>query len=253
VREDWSGLSAFQVGSVLSVAWRTLFSAPGIFIGLTFVSNFVTAIVEIVGNMRTVNNIATIVAPLSLLVNMILSLVIQGAVAYAVFQVIMGGRASLGESVSKSASKIFALIGLAILSGVGVSFASILLIIPGLILLCMWYVAAPACVVERLGPVESLGRSRALTKGYRWQVFGVIALLSLLTWLMYFLFAFLTRGLTRFFVSDITLQFLLTPIVTGLARLIPNAFVNVASAVAYYRLRMVKENLTMENLADVFD
>jgi hypothetical protein len=44
-----------------------------------------------------------------------------------------------------------------------------------------------------------------------------------------------------------------TGIVVALATLIPNAFANVAPAVAYYRLRMVKENLTMESLAGVFD
>ncbi|MDR1581367.1 MAG: hypothetical protein LBS35_13505 [Synergistaceae bacterium] len=249
MQEDWNGLSSFQVGSVLSVSWRTLFKAPGIFIGLTFVANLLTAIVGVVTNMGSVDGVSAIVTFLSLLINMILSLVIQGAIAYAVFQVIIGGRALLGESVSKSASKIFALIGLAIISGFSVGLASILLLLPGIILLCMWYVSAPACVVERLGPIESLGRSRALTKGYRWQVLGVMVLLFLITMLTNALFAFLMRV----FVRDVLLRVILTPVVTGLAALIPNAFVNVGAAVTYYRLRMVKENLTMENLADVFD
>jgi hypothetical protein len=243
MREDWNGLSAFQVGSVLGVAWRTLFKAPGIFIGLTFVSNLVAAIIAIAAN------ISSIAGFISIWINMVLSLVIQGAISYAVFQVIMGGRASVGESVSKAASKIFALIAIAFLSGVGVMFGIMLLVIPGLMLLCMWYVSAPSCVVERLGPIESLGRSRALTKGYRWWVFGVMILASIFAWLIYGLFTVLVR----FLVPDIILRSIVSPIVTNLATLIPNAFVNVASAVVYYRLRMVKENLTMENLADVFD
>jgi uncharacterized membrane protein len=249
MQENWNGMSAFQVGSVLGVAWRTLFKSPGIFIGLTFFSNFVTAVVETAANMGAFIGVSAIITPLSFLINAILSIVIQGAVAYAVFQVIMGGRASAGESVSKSASKIFALIALALISGIGTGLASVLLIFPGLILMCMWYVSAPACVVERLGPIESLGRSRALTKGYRWRIFGVIILLLLITFLVNILFTFLPRVLVR----DVFLRIMVTPAVKGLAALIPNAFVNVAAAVAYYRLRMVKENLTLESLADVFD
>ena len=37
----------------------------------------------------------------------------------------------------------------------------ILLIVPGLILFTMWFVATPACVVERLGPMRSLGAARS--------------------------------------------------------------------------------------------
>jgi hypothetical protein len=242
MREDWDGLSTFQVGSVLSVAWRTLFRAPGIFIGLTFVSNLVTAIISIAANFFG------IAAFISFLINFILSILIQGAIAYAVFQVITGSRASLGESVARSASKIFALIALAIISTIIVSLG-FMLIVPGLVTMCMWYVSSPACVVERLGPIESLGRSGVLTKGYRWGVFGVMMLLFVMTWLIYLLFMFLMRV----FVSDPFVRGMATPIVTSIAALIPNAFANVASAVTYYRLRMVKEDLTMENLADVFD
>ena len=245
MQEDWNGLSTFQVGSVLSVAWRTLFRAPVFFIGLTFVSNLLAAIISAPADA----DIPAVTSFLSLLMSLTLSIVIQGAIAYAVFQVIMGRRVSVGESVLRSASKFFALLGAAILGSLGIGLASILLVIPGIILMCMWYVSASACVVERLGPIESLGRSRALTKGYRWHIFGVAILLLLITQLVRVLFAFLVRG----FVSDPFLQGMATGIVVALATLIPNAFANVAPAVAYYRLRMVKENLTMESLAGVFD
>lgn len=51
-----------------------------------------------------------------------------------------------------------------------------LLLIPGLILMCLWSLVVPACVLERLGPLSSLSRSARLTKGYRWPVFGLILL-----------------------------------------------------------------------------
>src|SRR5258708_17090641 len=60
--------------------------------------------------------------------------------------------------------------------GLAVMFASMLFIVPGLILYMMWSVATPACVVERLGPFRSMARSRALTKGHRWKIFGLLLL-----------------------------------------------------------------------------
>jgi hypothetical protein len=254
MREDWSDLATFQAGSVLSVAWRTLFRAPGVFIGLAFVSFLVTTI-SVIGFDSLVRDDNSAITTLVFvwippMIGLIMSAVIQGAIAYAVFQVIMGGRASVGESVSRSVSKILALLAVAVLSGLGVGFAGILLLFPGIIVQCMWYVAASACVVERLGPIESLGRSRALTKGYRWQVFGVMALTFLMILLVNILFGFLVRVFTP---PDMALRNAITQIVTGLATLIPNAFVSVVAAVTYYRLRMVKESMTMESLADVFD
>jgi len=37
-------------------------------------------------------------------------------------------------------------------------------------------VAVPACVIEKLGVGKSLSRSSALTRGYRWPIFGIILL-----------------------------------------------------------------------------
>lgn len=48
------------------------------------------------------------------------------------------------------------------------------LLIPGLILLTLWSVAAPVVVVEHPGGLRALGRSQELVRGYGWPVFGVI-------------------------------------------------------------------------------
>ena len=63
---------------------------------------------------------------------------------------------------------------MSILFGLGVGIGLILLIVPGLYLLTIWSVAAPAIVVERRGAIESFGRSHELVKGEGWTVFGAI-------------------------------------------------------------------------------
>jgi hypothetical protein len=51
------------------------------------------------------------------------------------------------------------------------------LIAPLWILGTVWFVATPACVIERLRVFQSLGRSRTLTKGHCWRIFGIFLLL----------------------------------------------------------------------------
>jgi hypothetical protein len=53
-----------------------------------------------------------------------------------------------------------------------------LFIIPGVIVATMLFVATPVCVVERLGPFDSMERSAQLTKGQRWKIFGLLVLLG---------------------------------------------------------------------------
>ena len=80
----------------------------------------------------------------------------------------MRGRSfNLGEAFGIAFGRFFPVLGVAICFGLAVGFASILLLVPGLMVLSAFYVALPACVMERTGPIESLSRSGELTKGHR--------------------------------------------------------------------------------------
>ena len=61
-----------------------------------------------------------------------------------------------------------------ILFEIGVGIGLVLLIIPGLILLTMWSVGAPAIVVERAGAFQAFGRSWHLVRGEAWSVFWTL-------------------------------------------------------------------------------
>jgi len=52
--------------------------------------------------------------------------------------------------------------------------ASIVFIIPGILLGVRWIVAAPVVIFENTTAFDALGRSRDLTKGRRWPIFGLI-------------------------------------------------------------------------------
>lgn len=111
------------------------------------------------------------------IVNFLLYLLCHGLVVAAVAARLDGGRLTAGAAVSAAARAVPALVGasivifLACLIGMGLFF------VPGVMLWVIWAVATPAAVVERDGVFAALGRSRALTKGARWPVFGLLLVL----------------------------------------------------------------------------
>jgi hypothetical protein len=121
--------------------------------------------------------------------------------------------------------------------------ASILLIIPGLILLTMWFVAIPACVVEQTGPWKSLRRSAALTKGNRWKVFGIMLLLFIVTVVAGALMGALTVA------AGTTIGLLANLLWSALI----GAFSAILGVVTYHDLRVAKEGVDTDQIAAVFD
>lgn len=87
---------------------------------------------------------------------------------------------TVGDLFSSAAPAIGALIVFGILFGIGVGIGLVLLIIPGLILLTLWSVGAPAIVIERAGPIEAFGRSWGLVRGDAWSVFGTLVVVLLI-------------------------------------------------------------------------
>jgi len=117
----------------------------------------------------------------------------------------------------------------------------LLIIIPGLVLYAMWFVAVPACVVERLGPWTSLRRSRDLTKGHRWKLCGLTLLLIIPI-----------VGIIKFGLA-IDEGPIVGPIINWICRGICAAFAAVVGAVTYHDLRVVKEGLNIDQITKVFD
>jgi hypothetical protein len=87
----------------------------------------------------------------------------QAVVLYGAFQVMRGRPINLVESAAVGLRRFFPIVGIAISVSCLVGLASVLLIVPGVMLYLMWSVATSVCVVEQLGPFRSMGRSRELS------------------------------------------------------------------------------------------
>jgi hypothetical protein len=108
----------------------------------------------------------------------------------------------------------------------------------------MWYVANPACIVERLGVFASMARSSELTKGHRWSVFGMMLLLAIASGVM----AAVVKGVLGLsgstgLVMSGTLAW------TALA----GAFGAIFVVVTYHDLRVAKEGVDTRQIVAVFD
>jgi hypothetical protein len=118
-----------------------------------------------------------------------------------------------------------------------------------------WYVSClsvsvPACVAEGVGPLESLKRSRVLTKSNRLKIFCLLLIpLSLIC--LVFLGA-MSNLVARFSVNDFPLRVVVTALYLTLNALLVG-FAQTLVATLYLDLRVIEDGLSLVKTVDVFD
>jgi hypothetical protein len=118
---------------------------------------------------------------LAIVIDLVATTLFTGMVVELVADVQDGRRdASPGQLFRAATPVIGQLILVGIVAGIGIVIGFVLIIVPGLILITVWSVAAPVVVLERPGVFPALRRSRELVRGNGWQVFGVILVLYIL-------------------------------------------------------------------------
>ena len=180
----------------------------------------------------------------AILVQLFLGYFLTAALVYGTIRELRGSRANLGECVGRGLALVFPVIGVAFVAFIAGALGFLLLIVPGLIVVTMLWVAIPAAVVERPGVIRSLGRSRELTKGSRWRVFGIIVIL--------FVIEVLPTGVVDALLGatgNLTAYLVVSWLVTAFVM----AFSAVVAAVGYHDLRVAKEGVDVEQIAAVFD
>ena len=99
---------------------------------------------------------------------------------------------------------------------------------------------------------ESLGRSKDLTEGYRWPIFGLVVVYFALTSVLQYGLNPLLAALGASALAGpggVTLSVLVDPI----ANVVGGVLGAVGSAVIYAQLRTAKEGAAVDELATVFD
>jgi hypothetical protein len=86
---------------------------------------------------------------------------------------------STDEALRVGRARMWAMVGLTLLAGLGVAIGTLLLIVPGVLLALAWSVVGPVLIEERLPIMETFGRSAELTRRNRIRILGVGLLLLL--------------------------------------------------------------------------
>jgi hypothetical protein len=191
-------------------------------------------------------SLLTITGIVSMVINLaVLTFVIQ-TLTYGTVQALRGSKVSIGDCLMQGLRNLPVGMGVGFLAYIGIVLGMILLIVPGFILFTMWSVALPAAIVERTGVPRALGRSRQLTSGRRWRVFGTILIPILISIVTSWIVIGLVFGLRG--VTSTTFE-----IVSWLISSVEQAFSVCVFATLYYYLRREKEGVDIEQIAAVFD
>lgn len=176
------------------------------------------------------------------------SAVLQGALIYGTVHDLNGRRAVVSDVLSTGLRSFLPLIGLAILSTLGIGLGFILLVVPGFMLLCAWIVATPALVAEKRDVFSCFGRSAELTRGNRWRIFGLLVLYGIVTMVVGLVIAGL-MGAALLGGGSVA-------VLTLVVQVISNTLISLVGAtgvaVLYVELRRAREGLGAESLAEVF-
>lgn len=239
----------FRVGAVMSrgfgVFFRNFFSF--MFLAVIVYSPLLVPSIIMLSGELTTDSVVTFALMFGL-GGTVMSIIASAAVTYGTFEQLRGRHASIGASIGVGIKRLLPVIGVAFVVGLGIVGGLILLIVPGVILMCAWWVAIPVAVVEKPGVLASLRRSSELTKGSRWQIFGLVILLALLSNVPTNILekVLLTENATTGDVRIYLIGLMVISVVTG-------AIGAVIGAVAYHDLRQVKEGVDTDELASVFE
>jgi hypothetical protein len=175
----------FGVGNILGTGFRVWFRNLVPFLLITaifYAPPWIWAAIALqvqptLENLQHVTWVFNIVTVLIMLLNVFVSAVLT----YGVVMELHGQRASIGACLATGLSRFLPALGVGLLAAVFTGLGFLALIIPGVIIFCMFYVATTASVIERPGVMGALQRSRELTKGHRLEIFGILFLLGLIS------------------------------------------------------------------------
>jgi hypothetical protein len=179
------------------------------------------------------------------------SLVLTGALTFGVMRHLNGDRAGAGEIVQAGLSSLGRVFVVSLMVGIMTMLGLVLCIVPGIIVMCMNWVAVPVAVMEDPGATQSLGRSQDLTAGTRLPVFAVLLVIGMIVGAVGF-FGGIVVAVAGEATGSAGLRSVATIALTILS--IPFECLKAAStAIGYHELRVNREGVRLDDLVRVFE
>ena len=168
--------------------------------------------------------------------------VLQTSIMRAAIVDMRGEKPSFSDCFGVALAALFPILGASLLVTLGVALGLILLIVPGIMLLLRWVVTMPVLIQEHRGILDSMARSRDLTKGSRWALLGL--------WLVLIVASAMVNFVTSR--TAVPLNAIFGALVDSTAKAVVAVFTSVVMAVTYVELRQIKEGTGVEQLEKIF-
>jgi uncharacterized membrane protein len=251
--------TTFGIGNVLGTGiriWVRNFAPFMLITALIYSPVWIWSMSTVRGEM-TVEKLfaAARIAQLSGAIALLLNLLVAAALTYGVVMELRGQRASLTACISTGFARFFPALGAALLSILCIIGGLVMLLVGSIVVACMLYVTTPAAVLERPGVRGALRRSRELTAGHKFEIFGLALILILAGFALEKVVQNVTLPhLAEPGYHDETLRNFPTYMYVHLVlQMVLSSIGAVMQGVAYYFLRAEKEGTTADELARIFD
>jgi hypothetical protein len=244
----------FDMGRVVSRSFGVISRNPALFFGLALLlSALPTLVLQFFVNSlsQTYPAGGSVLVQVKNVLAGVTGFILTAALSYATVSDLNDERPSFGRALGIGLRNAFPLFLLALLSMLGIAGATLLLIVPGIIVGIMWCVATPVMVTEQLGVRASLGRSRELTKGWRWQIFGLL----LVAYILVLAPVLITPLLAGAFDNPAAMaqtEFGTSTIIEALIGAVASTILVAITASIYVELRTIKEGTSSQSLASIF-
>lgn len=243
------------VGSLLGRSFSTTLKGFPIFVIVALIFNVPNFLVDYLVVPKLSPRVGGVVTSVA---DMLFGGLVTAGILHGVIEILRNRKPSIGACMQTAFKHFVPVVAISFLYGIAVAIGMLLLIIPGIIIACVWYVAVPAHVAEKTGVGGAFSRSAELTRGHRMTLFLTALVFGLIT------VGLMLAVVTPMTVASVDMEAIAageTPssgvsivpyIIMFAMALTIGLWSQVAMGVAYHDLRANKEGLDTDQLAEVF-
>ncbi len=186
-----------------------------------------------------------------IVVQVIAGALVTAACVKAVSEAYVEHPTSIGASLRFALRRLPAVLVMEVVMVFGLILGFAALIIPGVRLYGLWSVSTPALMIERVGPIRGLGRSRRLVRGRWWATAGVLLISTVMVGLVStVLQALLGAVESTSSQPSLLLSVVVATLSGAVSGIIAEPFRAAVTTVLYYDLRVRQEGYDLQVLAD---
>lgn len=190
------------------------------------------------------------------LLNVVLSAIGTAAAVFIVSDSYLGRPVDPWDALSRAVPYIARIVVLSILTTLVVGLGFMFFLVPGVIFLSALVISTQALVLEEnRSPIEAMGRSWQLTKGFRWKVLALVVVTAIIVFIpsiaLVSVASFLATGPAV--LTDLSIGWSLALVLGAVVQLLLYPLMYSVLTVLYYDLRVRKEGFDLEVLAQALE